>query len=95
MAIADLAKTPPPAVEKGPSCAVCRALKELPEADAEGLTSLMGNPEWTFKAIAKAVADDPDLAPEHAWVKRITHGTYGRHATEGCAARVRLRASKQ
>lgn len=95
MALSKLAKSTPPVVDKGPSCAVCRALSVLPKADAAGLNELMSNPEWTFKAIARAVADDPDVAPEHAWVKRISYGTYGRHATAGCAAQVRLRASKQ
>ena len=92
MAISDLVNTAPPAVEKGPSCGVCRALAELPKADADGLIALMSNPAWTFKAIAKAVSKDPDIAPEHEWVKKIAGPTYGRHATRGCAAQVQLRA---
>lgn len=92
MAISNLAKSAPPIVEKGPSCAVCRALGELPKDEADGLTALMSNPAWTFKAIAKAVAEDPDLAPEHEWIRKIAGPTYGRHATRGCAAQVQLRA---
>ena len=92
MAISNLAKTPPPPVEKGPACGVCRALNELPKAEADGLIALMSNPAWPFKAIAEAVRKDPDLAPEHEWVRKIVGPTYGRHATGGCAAQVRLRA---
>jgi hypothetical protein len=87
MALADISDTPPP-LEKGPSCTVCAALAELPSADAAWLLARLSDKRWPFKAIAKKVKDDPD-APE--WVKAIQHQTYGRHATGGCAAQVRLR----
>ena len=94
MALSKLAKTPAPPISKGPSCAVCRALSELPPAEAEGLVALMSNPSWTFKAIAEAVSNDPDIDAKHAWMRDIGASGYGRHATAGCAARVRLRPRK-
>lgn len=94
MAISKLAKTPPPAIDKGPSCAVCRALEELPKSEADGLRALLADPAWTFRAIAEGIRNDEDLPDEFAWVRKIAHSTYGRHATGGCAAQVRLRARK-
>jgi hypothetical protein len=87
MAISDLPKTPP-VVEKGPSCTVCAALEELPPADAAWLLDVLADKRWPFSAIAKKVKDDPDTP---AWIKSIQRDTYGRHATAGCAAQVRLR----
>lgn len=92
MAISKLAKTEPPRTEKGPNCTVCRALDEMPKAEADGLRAMLADPAWSFKAITEAIRDDPDPHPDvPAYVREIAHQTFGRHATGGCSARLRLR----
>lgn len=88
MAISELAKTPAGEVLGGPSCTVCRALEELPEADASGLLALLSDPSRRFTEIAELIAGDPDT-PE--WIRRIHDGTYARHAKGRCGARTKLR----
>lgn len=88
MAISDIAKTSASDVLNGPPCSVCRALEELPEADANGLLALLSDPSRRFTEIADLVAGDPDT-PE--WIRRIHDGTYARHAKGRCGARTKLR----
>lgn len=88
MAISALSKTPPGEVTKGPSCTVCAALEELPEADAAGLLALLSDRRRRYTEIAELIAADQDTP---VWVRNIAHQTYARHATGRCAARTRLR----
>lgn len=80
VAISDLAQSQPDLVRKGPECAVCEALAELPPAEAAGLESLLANKRWRYKEIAAKIAEDPDSPLE------IHHGTYARHAKGECWA---------
>ena len=85
MALATLAKndgTPP---KKGPSCAVCIALETLPEAEADGLRSLLANRSWRYSELSDALRDDPDTPLD------IAAQSLARHARGGCSARDRLR----
>ena len=85
MAISDLANLEPTAPRKGPSCAVCQALDEIPADEAAGLRSLLGNKRWRYTEIAEKIAADPDTP------LRIPHQTLARHAKGHCAAGERLR----
>lgn len=88
MAISTIAQQAATRPQKGPSCTVCRALAELPKADAEGLLALLSDPSWRYTAIASLIYEDEDT-PQ--WVREIHHKTYARHATGDCSARKRLR----
>lgn len=88
MAISDLAQQPAAKPKKGPDCTVCMALADLSPEDAAGLLAMLSDPRRRYTEIAKLIADDPDT-PD--WIRGIDHRTYARHATRGCAARVKLR----
>lgn len=88
MAIADLASTPHAPLQKGPDCSVCQALAALPEADAQGLVTLLSDKRRRFSEIETLVSADPDT-PD--WVRAIQRNTYRRHARGQCAARTVLR----
>jgi hypothetical protein len=91
VAISKLASSKPTSVKKGPPCTVCRALAELPDADAAGLRTMLADKQRRYTEIAALIRDDEDT-PD--WVRAIAHQTYARHATGGCDAREKLRASK-
>lgn len=85
VAISDLARTAPGTIRKGPACAVCQALDDLPPDEAAGLRALLADPRWRYTQIAEMVKADPDSPLD------IHHSTYARHAKGDCAARTRLR----
>lgn len=88
MAISKIASRPSSAVIKGPDCTVCRALVELPKADAAGLLKMLRDTSLRFTEIADRIWHDEDT-PE--WVRKIHHSTYARHTKGQCAARTKLR----
>ena len=85
MAIANLAEQ----AEKNPkppgNCAVCRALAEIPPAEAAGLRSLMANKRLRYTEISEKIAADPDTPLE------LKSDWLGKHARGGCAAGEKLR----
>ena len=90
MAISDLANRPTTPVKKGPDCAVCRALADLPDAEANALRSMLADKQRRFIEIARDIAEDPDPATPD-YVRAIAAGTYRRHARGECSAREKLR----
>lgn len=89
MAISKIATQPSArSHERGPDCTVCRALVELPKADAAGLLTMLRDKSLRFSEIADRIWNDVDT-PE--WVRKIAGNTYARHARAGCSARVNLR----
>lgn len=88
MAISALAKKPVGATRRGPSCAICLALEELPEADSKGLVAMLSDRQRRYTEIAADIAADKDT-PE--WIRNIHHSTYARHASGRCSARTKLR----
>ena len=89
MSLADIASRSPSAAKSGTTCSVCRALAELPEADAAGLRSLLANTSWRFSEIEIQVAEDPDT-PD--WVRSIKRFTYARHARGECGTGEKMRS---
>jgi hypothetical protein len=88
MAIAEIATSTPGQPNKGPDCMVCRALVELPEADAAGLRLMLSDKTRRFAEIAALVSADEDTP---AWVRSIAQHTYRRHARGQCSAREVMR----
>lgn len=65
MSLADLAKSEPPAIRKGPSCSVCRTLGRLPAPEADALNALMADTRWTYKNLSRALEGNGITLPPH------------------------------